>query len=334
LDVIVGVCVEFASVAGGLALLLFGGEAIVRGAVTLSERLSLSPLFVGLVVVAFGTSAPELAVSVGAVFSGETDIAVGNIVGSNISNILLILGLGALIYPIPARRNVVFRDALVMLLASGMLFWLGRMGAGIDRSMGICMLALLGVYLAFSYFSERIRLSPVGEKALNTAESRRMHVPSIILDLIVIAIGIACVTMGAKFLVTGAVSVAQAIGVSDAVIGLSLVAVGTSLPELAIVIIAALRRHPEIAVGNIIGSNIFNIFAVLGITATMTPITITPSIAQFDLFVMMVATLILVPFLMTNWRLSRLEGLILVIGYGLYMWLLFFHHNGDASPFY
>jgi cation:H+ antiporter len=192
--------VDFAYVAVGLALLLFGGEAIVRGAVTLSERLSLSPLFVGLVVVAFGTSTPELAVSLKAVFGGETDIAVGNIVGSNISNILLILGLGALIYPITANRNVVSRDALVLLLASGMLVWLGQMGAGIDRSMGICMLALLLVYLAFSYFSERIRLSPVGEKALNTAEGRRLHVPSVILDLIVIGIGIACVVIGADFL--------------------------------------------------------------------------------------------------------------------------------------
>ncbi len=317
---------DLAFVAGGLALLLFGGEAIVRGAVTLSERLSLSPLFVGLVVVAFGTSAPELAVSIGAVFSGETDIAVGNVIGSNIANILLILGLGALICPIPASRFVVFRDSVAVLLATSMLVWLGQMGV-IDRSMGICMLALLLVYLAFSYMSERIRTSPAGERALDAADHHRLHIPSMLVDLLILAVGILGVTFGAQMLITGSVSVARELGVSEAVIGLSLVAIGTSLPELATVVIAALRRHPELAVGNIIGSNIFNIFAVLGTTATLTKIEINPSLV-FDLRVMLVATLILVPFLLTNWRLSRTEGLLLVVGYGVYLWLLFFQHNG------
>jgi cation:H+ antiporter len=321
--------VEFGLIAGGIVLLLFGGEAIVRGAVTLAERLSLSPLFIGLVIVAFGTSVPELAVAIGAVTSGETDIAMGNVVGSNISNILLILGLGAILYPISASKHVVFRDALVMLLATSMLLWLGRMGGGIDRTMGICMLSLLGVYLAYSYLSERVRLSPAGERALSTAGKTRLHVPSVLLDFAIIGVGIVAVTYGAKFLVDGAVIAARELGVSEAVIGLSLVAIGTSLPELATVTVAAIRKMPEIAVGNIIGSNIFNIFAVLGITSTITPISIAPSIAQFDLWIMFLATIILIPFLMTNWRISRTEGLILLTGYGVYLWLLFNHHNGD-----
>jgi cation:H+ antiporter len=210
-----------------------------------------------------------------------------------------------------------------------MLLWLGRMGGGIDRTMGICMLSLLGVYLAYSYLSERVRLSPAGERALSTAGKSRLHVPSVLLDLAIIGVGIVAVTYGAKFLVDGAVVAARQLGVSEAVIGLSLVAIGTSLPELATVTVAALRKMPEIAVGNIIGSNIFNIFAVLGITSTITPVSIAPSIAQFDLWIMFLATIILIPFLMTNWRISRTEGLILVTGYGVYLWLLFNNHNGD-----
>lgn len=321
---------EFANIGIGIILLMVGGEAIVRGAVTLASRLSLSPLFVGLVIVAFGTSAPELAVSIGAVTSGETDIAVGNVVGSNISNILLILGIGALLFPIPASRYVVFRDSIAMLLAASMLLWLGTESEMIDRSMGICMLVLLAAYLAFSYFSERVRLSPAGELALDSATEKRVHIPGVILDLIIIGIGIAGVTFGAGFLIDGAVVLARDLGVSEAVIGLSLVAVGTSLPELATVIVAAIRRHPELAVGNIIGSNIFNIFAVLGVTATIMPVSIAPSIAHFDLPIMFMVTLILIPFLMSNWRLSRIEGLLLVTGYGVYIWLLFNRHNGES----
>ncbi|TNE39789.1 MAG: calcium/sodium antiporter [Alphaproteobacteria bacterium] len=320
----------YALIAIGLVLLIVGGEAVVRGAVTLADRMSLSPLFVGLVIVAFGTSAPEMAVSIGAVMHGETDIAVGNVVGSNISNILLILGLGAVIFPIPAQRNVVFRDALVLLLAAAFLTWLGRLGGDVERQMGICMLTLLGAYLAFSYFSERVRLSPAGEVALDVVNRKRIHIPGLVLDLIIIGVGVVAISFGANYLVDGSVVLARKIGVSEAVIGLSVVAVGTSLPELTTVIIAAIKKHPELAVGNIIGSNIFNIFAVLGTTATVMPVTISSTIAHFDLPIMFLSTLILVPFLMTNWRLSRIEGLLLLIGYGAYIWLLFSRENGHV----
>lgn len=316
-------------IAIGLVLLIVGGEAIVRGAVTLADRLSLSPLFVGLVVVAFGTSAPEMAVSIGAVMHGETDIAVGNVVGSNISNILLILGLGALIFPIPAQRNVVFRDALTLLMAAALLTWIGSLGGGVERQMGICMLTLLGAYLAFSYFSERVHLSSAGEVALNTAARKRIHIPGLILDLAIIGAGVTAIAFGANYLVDGAVVLARDLGVSEAVIGLSVVAVGTSLPELTTVLIAAIKKHPELAVGNIIGSNIFNILAVLGATATIMPVNISASIAHFDLPIMFLSTLILVPFLMTKWRLSRIEGLLLLVGYGVYMWMLFGRENGQ-----
>lgn len=306
----------------GLVLLGVGGEFVVRGAVTLAERLDLSSLFVGLAVVALGTSTPELAVSVSAVLKGQTDIALGNVVGSNISNILLILALGALIHPIPASRHMVFRDALMLLLSSGLLLWLGTVGE-INRPMGAYFLAMLLIYIAFSYFSERVRLTPAGERALASSEKARLHLPSLLLDIGIIVIGIVLLINGAGILVDGAVGLARNMGVSEAVIGLSVVAVGTSLPELAAVVAAAVRKQPELAVGSIIGSNIFNIFAVLGVTALVRPVYISPVMSNFHLWVMFAATAILIPFLVTNWRLSRIEGLVLLMGYGGYMWLLF-----------
>ncbi len=312
---------DFVYVLGGLVLLGVGGESVVRAAVTLAERLGLSPLFIGLVIVALGTSTPEMAVSISAVIDGKTGIAIGNIVGSNIANILLVLGLGAMICPIPASKQIVFRDSVVVLLSATLFVWLGSIGE-IDQSMGVLFVALLLVYFAVAYFSERVRLTPAGERALDSCEKTRIHFPSVFLDFGLIVVGLVAIVVGANFLIDGAVNVARTFGVSEAAIGLSLVAIGTSLPELVVVVIAALKRHPEVAVGGIIGSNIFNILAVLGLTAIIQPIHIDPVIAAIHLPILMVTTIIIVPFLITNWRISRIEGLVLVIAYVAYLWLL------------
>lgn len=322
---------DFGYVAGGLVLLVLGGSAIVRGAVTLSGRLGLSTLFLGLVVVAVGTSAPELAVSVDAVFGGQTDIAVGNIVGSNIANVLFILGLGAVISPIAAEKNVVLRDGLALLVATLMLTWLGNAGGSIERSMGVLMIALLLMYLTFAYFSERVHPSISGDRAYELAERSRMHIPSIFLDLIVIFAGFVAIKFGADFLIEGAVQVAYSWGVDEAMIGITLVAFGTSLPELTMVVIAAVKRQTELAVGAVVGSNIFNILAVLGVTSILRPIEIDTVLASYDLPVMLVSTMIMSFFLLTKCRLSRFEGLLLMFGYFGYLALRINQFGGFGS---
>lgn len=313
---------------GGVLLLIFGGSAIVRGSVTLADRLGLSTLFVGLVIVAMGTSAPELAVSLDAVMSGRNGIAVGNIVGSNITNVLLILGLGAMLSPIAPEKNVVLRDGLMLVIAAAMLTMLGTMGGSIERSMGVFMIGVLVVYLTLAYFSERVDPSMSGDRALDAVDSARMHIPTIILDLVVIGVGFVAIKFGADFLIKGAVDVAHSMQMDEEVVGLTAVAFGTSLPELALVLVAAMRRHTELAVGAIVGSNIFNILAVLGLTAIIQPVEISNMIASFDLPVMMVSTIVMSFFLLTRSRLSRFEGLILVMGYFGYLYLRLFHLGG------
>lgn len=313
---------------GGVLLLIFGGGAIVRGSVTLADRLGLSTLFVGLVIVAMGTSAPELAVSLDAVMSGRNGIAVGNIVGSNITNVLLILGLGAMLSPIAPEKNVVLRDGLMLVIAAAMLTMLGTMGGSIERSMGVFMIGVLVVYLTLAYFSERVDPSMSGDRALDAVDSARMHIPSFILDLVVIGVGFVAIKFGADFLIKGAVDVAHAMHMDEEVVGLTAVAFGTSLPELALVLVAAMRRHTELAVGAIVGSNIFNILAVLGLTSIIQPVEISNMIASFDLPVMLVSTIVMSFFLLTRSRLSRFEGLILVIGYFGYLYLRLFHLGG------
>lgn len=314
---------EFAYLAAGLVLLFIGGEAVVRGAVTLSERWNLSKLFIGLIIVAFGTSTPELVVSIMAVNDGQTDLAVGNIVGSNISNILLVLGLGAVISPIAARRFVVFRDGFTLLFVTGLFVWFGMNIGTMDRQAGVLMLAILLFYMTIAYFSERISQSPAGDRALYVADRVRISLPTFVLDFVLIAVGIAALLFGSQFLIRGALSIARFFEVSDAVIGLSVVAVGTSLPELATVIVAALKRQTELVVGSVIGSNIFNILVVLATTSLISDVYITSHFKSVDLMVLMGATLVLIPFLWTNWRLSRFEGLLMVLFYAGYIYVLF-----------
>ncbi|WP_439529717.1 calcium/sodium antiporter [Pannonibacter sp.] len=287
---------DIAFLAIGLVLLFVGGEGLVRGAVSLAARLGMSPLLIGLTVVGFGTSMPELVVSLKAAFYGSPDIAVGNVVGSNTANILLILGAAAVIYPIPTRIPGIRRDLFVMLGVAFFTLGLGYMGA-VDRLTGSAMFIALIGYLTYAAMSGKS----------DDDEEKPATLP-LWQQLGFIFAGLAALVYGADLLVTGATSIARSFGISEAVIGLTIVAVGTSLPELATSVVAALRKHSEIAIGNVIGSNIFNIFGILSLTAIIHPISINPTIAGFDIPLMLAASVLLVILLLGSKHLSRLIG--------------------------
>lgn len=294
---------------GGLVGLLFGGEALVRGSVGIARRLAIAPLLIGLTVVGFGTSTPELLVSVDAALRGVPDIAIGNIVGSNIANILLIVGLSALVWPIRVLGGTLRRDTGVMMAAALVLipvFWLGAIG----RLSGAVLVAGLIAYLVWAY------LRPGAGKA----EDDPSPMVPLWQSALWVAVGLVALMLGARLLVDGAVSIARGYGVSEAFIGLTIVAVGTSLPELATSLIAALRRQSEIAIGNIVGSNIFNVFGILGVTAVIAPIPVAPRFLTFDLPVMIAVSLVLTGLLLTRPVIGRGVGVALLAGYAAYVW--------------
>jgi len=306
----------------GVVLLTVGGEALIRGSLAASQRLGVSPLLSGLVIVGFGTSAPELVVSIDAALNGQPDIAIGNVVGSNIGNILLILGICALITPLAVKPLALRRDAATVVAASLlflMLVWLG--GSTLGRVDAAILLIALVSYLVWAYWSERYHAAPSAE--LHKAEAEELTALPKTVGWIVAAvlIGLLLLISGSQVLLIGAVAIAQHFGVSEAVIGLTLVAVGTSLPELSISVIATLRRHTDVAIGNVLGSNIFNLLGILGVSALLQPLPVHARILQFDQWVMLATALLVLLFLYTGRRISRLEGGILLAGYGLYVGL-------------
>jgi len=311
-------------VAAGLAFLCVGGEVLVRAAVALAGRLNVSPVLIGLTIVAFGTSAPELTVAITAALDGQSGITLGSVVGSNISNIFLVLGVTALIQTLHPERRLVMRDGLFM-LAVTVGFALVCLTGVITAVQGTMFLILLASYVVFSYWSERRRASKrngVEESAQSVEEVKGLS-QSYVVTLPLLAAGIASVVVGADLLVEGAVAVAIQFGVSDAVIGLSLVAVGTSLPELAVSIMAAWRGRGDVAIGNILGSNIVNILGIIGITTLIVDVEVPAQIASYDIWVMLLASLVLLPVLLTGKRMVRSEGLVFVGFYGLYITSLF-----------
>jgi cation:H+ antiporter len=306
----------------GLALLTVGGESIIRGALAAATRLKISPLLAGLVIVGFGTSAPELVVTVDAVLTNRADIAIGNIVGSNISNIMLILGLCSIITPLTVQRLSLQRDGLTG-VGGAILFVLLTGSAILTRVDALILLSVLTAYLVFAYRSERALEDPTAPSTLaQLDEIVALPVSSRLTWLYLIGGGL-LLAAGARLLLLGAVGIAEAFNVPDAVIGLTLVAVGTSLPELAVSLLAALRRHADLAVGNILGSNIFNLFAVLGIAALLQPLPVAARIVQFDQWIMLGASIILMLILYTGLRINRWEGAALLSAYGIYIWLSF-----------
>ncbi|MCJ7420769.1 calcium/sodium antiporter [Sphingomicrobium astaxanthinifaciens] len=299
----------------GLLLLAAGGEFLVRGTVGLARKLGISPLLAGLTIVGFGTSAPELVTSLRAALTGSPDIAVGNVIGSNIANILLILGASALVIAIPITRPAFRRDGLVLALSA-----LAAVGAvlagGVSRAIGVGLFAALVAYIVYAYFSEKNAASDSVTEQVDAAVAAPQN--AFLLGGITLA-GIGGVIFGARFLVEGAVELATQMGVSQAVIGLSVVAIGTSLPELVACLAAALKKEPDVALGNVVGSCIYNIFGILGLTAVVQPLGVPPEIAALDIWVLAVTTALLLVFLRTGLTIQRWEGGVLLLSYAAYL---------------
>lgn len=305
-------------VAAGFAALLVGGDLLVRGSVAIARKAGVSPLLIGLTLVGFGTSMPELLTSLLAAWAGAPGISIGNVVGSNTCNILLILGLGALMRPILIDKAAFRRDGLTVALAA--LAGLGLVLSGeLTRPAGFVFVAFLLAYVGYTYVQER----RTHDASAILHEAEAASVPTLArnggLAALVTAAGLALTLAGAWMLVKGAVALAENFGVSDAIIGVTVVAVGTSLPELVTTVIAAIKRHGDVALGNIIGSNIFNIFGILGVTAIVKPIPVPREIAVVDIWVMCAATLLLLVFAITGWRICRKEGAAFLVAYGAYV---------------
>jgi len=302
----------------GLALLLGGAEFLVRGAVQVSVKLGLSMLLIGMTVVAFGTSAPEFVVSLSAALDGSEAIALGNVVGSNIANILLILGATALLAPVVVDTRAVIRDGLMLTGASVLFTWLCLSGAVQQVAGGVMVLMLIGYFLR-SYLRERTNGAASAHLHEREAEEFQDVKMSMGLAWLSVVGGLVALSFGADQLVTGASSIARSFGVSEEVIALTLIAFGTSLPELAASVVAARRGHTDVSIGNVIGSNLFNTLGVAGGVATVVPLSVPQQMIQFDLWVMMGATLMILAYLALGARLGRREGLLFLGAYGLYI---------------
>ena len=318
----------------GLALLVLGGDLLVRGAVKVATRLGVSPLVIGLTLVGFGTSTPELVTSVQASLAGAPGIAIGNIVGSNIANILLILGISAVLAPIAVDSRALTRDGVVALVVA-VLFAALAFVWPLDRLVGALFVAGLAVYI-WTAFRQETSAAPaeIGhgalyDKAVATEGVDDALTPDpaergggLLWPLLLALAGLALVVGGGKLLVDAAVDLARAIGVSETVIGLTIVAVGTSMPELVTSVVAAIRRQADVAFGNVIGSNIYNILGIGGVTGLVAPVAIPQEIAGFDLPVMVAVTVLMLLFAYTARTIARWEGAALIAGYGAYLYWL------------
>lgn len=309
--------IDIGLVVAGLVVLTLGGELALRGAVGLAMKIGVSPAMIGLTVVGFGTSAPELMVTVQAALADQPDLAIGNVVGSNIANILLILGVGGCITALTCSAGVVRRDATAMFLSIVLLTVLGWHGV-IQTWHGALMVLLLIAYMTWSYFMDK---RDVASAALHEREAEETeNVPeNILLIAAFLLIGLAGLVGGAHLLVEGATSIARAFGVPESIIGLTLVALGTSLPELAATVVAAVRGHSDVAIANVLGSCLFNVLSILGITALIKPLTISPDIQSIDMWVMLAAAAVVIPMLWKDKRIARVESVMLLAGYTAYI---------------
>lgn len=314
---------------GGLALLVVGGDLLVRGAVQVASRLGVSPLVIGLTLVGFGTSTPELVTSVQAALAGAPGIAFGNIVGSNIANTLLILGASAMIFPIAVTSSALRRDGFVMVVVIA-VFVAVAAAMPLERWLGAVFVLALAGYVYFAFQQER-KASSVADHgavydkgvALQAADPGTIPVANgkgtLTLPIAIALGGLALVVLGGTFLVDGAVALARSFAISETVIGLTIVAIGTSLPELVTSVMAAIRRQGDIAFGNIVGSNIYNILGIGGATALIAPSAVPDEIVRFDNLVMMGVAILLVVLAWTGLRIARWEGAALLLGYIVYL---------------
>lgn len=315
----------YLQVAAGLVILLVCGELLVRGAVALAERFNISKLIIGFTIVAFGTSAPELVVCVQAALDGSAGIAIGNVVGSNIANILLVLGAPALIYPLTFDERSAFRDSLIV-MGGALLFtamaWMGI----IAFWQGLVLTAVLALVIYAAYR----RAKSEGDDAANEAlEEYEENMPKTAwVSGLFILVGLLGLTLGARLLVDGSVNIATAAGVPEEIIGLTLVALGTSLPELATSLIAAFRRQGDVAVGNVLGSNLFNITGIIGVTAMIEPLEAPSQILHFDLMIMLAVSLLLIALFYFKRPVGRTLGAVFLLGYVAYIASQFFGMSG------
>ena len=311
---------NFAFILLGLVLLVGGGEAIVRGSVSVADRFGMSKALIGATLVGFGTSLPEFVATFGAAAQGADGIAFGNVLGSDIVNLLLILGLCSLIYPMVAPKQGLKRDFFFVMTASLACLVAIKLG-GISQIFAAILCILFLTYMIVVFRSDR--------------ESLEGDIPNarypLWIAVILVLIGIALLVGGADTLITGAVGVATAFGVSEAIIGITIVGVGTSAPELAASLVASVKKENSIAFGNIVGSNIFNVFAVLGITGLMFPLTVSSNFSIIDGIILVAATAIMFGFALTKGRISRLEGAVLTIAYVAYLVWLIIRATGAVS---
>lgn len=321
----------------GLGLLIGGAELLVRGASGLATRVGISPLVIGLTVVAFGTSSPELAVSIGSAWSGDADIALGNVIGSNIFNVLFILGLAALIAPLIVAQQLIRLDVPLMIGSSVLLLILALDGA-IGRLDGLLLASGVVAYTMFLVRQSRKETSETILAEYNEAfgeEPRRTVALPVQVGSVVAGLGL--LVLGSRWLINGAVQMAGALGVSDLIVGLTIVAAGTSLPEVATSVVASLRGERDIAVGNVVGSSIFNVLAVLGLSSLVSPdgIAVAPAMLTFDIPVAIVVAVACLPIFFTGHLIAKWEGglfLTYYLAYTLYLILNVAEH--DALPAY
>lgn len=300
-----------------IVLLTIGGDLLVRGAVCVATALNVSRLLIGITLVGFGTSLPEMVTSVRAALVDSPGIAVGNIVGSNIANLLLVIGVAALIFPLATPRDTVMRNGGMVAFAT-LIFVAIVLNGFIGRGIGAGLVGLLILYFVYSYLRDRKLTAANGGTPHGDEDIPETNV-NIVFALMMAIGGTALVILGARWLVDSSIDLARTYGISETFIGLTVVAIGTSLPELVTTVIAALRKQTAIGVGNILGSNIQNIFGILGVTAVIKPIPIPEEIMRVDIWVMTGATILFLIFAITNWRLCRMEGLVLLIGYAAYI---------------
>lgn len=306
--------VELLQVIGGLIVLIIGGEFLVRAAVAMANKLGVPTLIIGLTIVSFGTSAPEMVISIQAVLDGLPDISIGNIVGSNVANILLVLGITALVFPIAVDAKVMKRDAPLMMFAT-VLFAAFMFTGEISRIHSVVFLGMMVIYTIYLFRS--VKSGGDTDLLEELEEETDVEMPTW-KAVGAMLVGLVMLAVGSDVMVAGASEMARAFGVTEAMIGLTIVALGTSAPELVTCVVAAYRKHSDIAIGNIVGSNLFNI-AVIGGTASMVkPIAVNPMFLTYDVWLLILVTLVLVSFMLVGKKINRVQGAIFTIGYIAY----------------
>jgi cation:H+ antiporter len=315
----------------GLVVLLAGGEALVRGATALARSLGVSSMVIGMTVLAFGTSAPELAVNIDASVSGRSAITFGNVIGSNIANVGLILGITTIIQTLRIHRTIITREIPIMLGATALTIFLGCdwiLGNAPERFDRVDGVLLLVAFTAFLFVTVRNALKArKDDRFMHEAEEEHDEIVSLrpLASMLLTLAGLTGVLLGSHWTVEGATRVAQTLGMSQSLIGLTIVAVGTSLPELTTSLFAALKGHADLAIGNIVGSNVFNLLFVLGVSATIHPVPVPAPRGRMDLLALAIFALILLPLAVTQRKLQRVEGALLLAGYIAFMaWRTFF----------